>query len=99
MGFYYGVLYAADWFTIALPFIISSGLFYLYYSFKYKRLSTRVRTKTMINSYVTPQQLKPLNFSPIVSMMGKLELWMNSYNRPIHCHPMPLYFGASPIQY
>ena len=48
MGIYYGFFYAADWLTLALPFLMASGIFFLSYSFKYKRLSTRVRTKTMI---------------------------------------------------
>ena len=53
MGIYYDFLYAYDWFATALPFIIACVFFYVYYSCKYRRLSTRVRTKTMIKSYVT----------------------------------------------
>ena len=61
MGFYYNFLYKADWLTLSLPFMISAGIFYLTYTFKYKRLSTRVRTKELVKSYV-----KPIN-SPLVA--------------------------------
>ena len=47
-GFYFKFLYKIDWITISLPFIIGSSLFYSIYAYRFKRLSTRVRTKTLI---------------------------------------------------
>lgn len=48
MGFYFHFLYAASYFTQALPFMIAFAIFYPWYQFHYRRHTARVRTRILV---------------------------------------------------
>ena len=46
---YYDVVYAFDYLSLAVPFLVAIGLFYSVYSSYFRSYSSRVRAKRLAN--------------------------------------------------